>query len=320
MAGASPHLALLFLLAACPHEEQPGHAGLHLYCKRCGAPLLACDELEHVSSPHAWVRIRTPRVRASAAKRLPHAHAIATSVSPRPARRSQAASSTSACGVSARSQILPHTIGSLAVRVRMPSGDEHEIEASGSSFVHFLAVRDVHDRALRTAEPFDACSPLAPAYRPRARDEQRSEPQTSEGMSDQVSEWAGALILVQRGNCTFHDKAMAAQRAGAAGVIVVDTERGPVAGFTMSGERTRVGRRGAEVPACLLPALPPALPSPALPSARVRVRRFWAARYRSPSPHCITLTPCLTPLRELLGRPRAAPEPDGDPDWHRLQR
>ncbi|KAJ1621770.1 hypothetical protein T492DRAFT_345504 [Pavlovales sp. CCMP2436] len=46
-------------LAACPLHT-PTDAG-HLYCKRCGAPLLACDELEHVSSPMA--RVRPPRAR-----------------------------------------------------------------------------------------------------------------------------------------------------------------------------------------------------------------------------------------------------------------
>jgi len=94
-----------------------------------------------------------------------------------------------------------------------------EIEASGASFLRFPGLRDAHG-PLRTAEPVDACAPL------------RNEP---------IGIVHGAMLIVRRGNCTFFDKALNAQRAGAVGMVVVDTDTGPVAGFTMSGPEPEDG-------------------------------------------------------------------------------
>lgn len=169
----------------------------------------------------------------------------------------QRTTTSTVCGEPVESDILPHALGSLTLHVH--TGQGVEIEATGSSFVHFPSVKSAEGE-LRTAMPLDACTPL------------RAEPQNSDGAhvegngsgsgnevggegggSDgnggdgidgdggriaQSHGWRGALVLAQRGGCTFHQKARHAQWAGAAGLVVVDTEEGPVSGFTMSGTRS----------------------------------------------------------------------------------
>mmetsp|Transcript_21908 Transcript_21908/g.64631 ORF Transcript_21908/g.64631 Transcript_21908/m.64631 type:complete len:252 (-) Transcript_21908:181-936(-) len=87
---------------------------------------------------------------------------------------------------------------------------DQEIEASGASFVAIPPVHGVHGTLADPVKP-DGCTP-------HAGDELR-----------------GAIALVRRGNCTFYDKVLHAQTAGAVGVVVVDTEAGPIGSFTMSG-------------------------------------------------------------------------------------
>lgn len=65
--GSLGGLHTLLLLAAlsdapCTDGVQAGH---FLYCKHCGAPILACDELERVPSPLARVCDCAERVHAA---------------------------------------------------------------------------------------------------------------------------------------------------------------------------------------------------------------------------------------------------------------
>lgn len=140
---------------------------------------------------------------------------------------------------------MPHALG--AARLLVHSEPALELEASGANFVHFPSLRGNAHGELRVAEPFDACRPLVDEVEPTHAthagwpqgDEAQQATDTSDGAhgSAHGGRWRGALLLARRGNCTFHDKALHAQRAGVAGVLIVDTESGPVAGFTMSGMR-----------------------------------------------------------------------------------
>lgn len=150
--------------------------------------------------------------------------------------------------------MLPHATGPLTLRIS--TGHGAEIEAVGSSFVYFPSVRDAEGE-LRAAEPLDACAPLrsepqAPGGADEPRDDGGGDETEWHGANARrggdESEWEGAMILARRGNCTFHQKARNAQIAGAAGLVVIDTEEGPVAGFTMSGARASGMPRAAPPP------------------------------------------------------------------------
>jgi PA domain len=52
---------------------------------------------------------------------------------------------------------------------------------------------------------------------------------------------AAGIALIQRGTCTFHDKALNAQTAGAVGVIVFN-ERQPERTHGLGGSADRTGR------------------------------------------------------------------------------
>ncbi|KAG8460845.1 hypothetical protein KFE25_010900 [Diacronema lutheri] len=196
---------LAALVGSCPESASRDH---YLYCKHCGAPLIACDQLEYIPS-HIAQRTVLGDV----------------------------------CGGLIRLDVVPHALG--AARLLVHSEPALELEASGANFVHFPSLRGNAHGELRVAEPFDACRPLVDEVEPTHAthagwpqgDEAQQATDTSDGAhgSAHGGRWRGALLLARRGNCTFHDKALHAQRAGVAGVLIVDTESGPVAGFTMSG-------------------------------------------------------------------------------------
>lgn len=116
--------------------------------------------------------------------------------------------SSALCGQQHASQAFPYPLGPLRLRVE---GELEDVEASGATFVPFHAAGNV-DGPIVAADPPHACSPLLGA-----------------------GNYSKALVIVQRGRCTFYDKAKHVQLVAGRGVIVVDNEDGPIAGFTMSG-------------------------------------------------------------------------------------
>lgn len=105
-----------------------------------------------------------------------------------------------------------------AVFFKKPNGGLEILMAGPSHFSKELTGSESIQRTAIFAEPFRMCSKLKTA-------------------ADQVD---GRILIVERGDCTFVDKARKAQAAGAAAVIVTDNVPGTAANdqpmFAMSGD------------------------------------------------------------------------------------
>lgn len=105
-----------------------------------------------------------------------------------------------------------------AVFFKKPNGGLEILMAGPSHFSKELTGSESIQRTAVFAEPFRLCSKLKTPI-------------------DQVN---GRILIVERGDCTFVDKARKAQAAGAAAVIVTDNVPGTAANdqpmFAMSGD------------------------------------------------------------------------------------
>lgn len=119
-----------------------------------------------------------------------------------------------------KSQISSSVAELQAVFFKKPGGGMEVLMAGPSHFSKELTDSEAVQRKAVLASPFRLCSKLlTPA--------------------DEVK---GKILVIERGDCTFVDKARKAQEAGAAAVIVVDNVPGTAANdqpmFAMSGDGT----------------------------------------------------------------------------------
>lgn len=105
-----------------------------------------------------------------------------------------------------------------AVFFKRPSGGMEILMAGPSHFSKELTGTESIQRKVVYAEPFRLCSKL----------------------TSPINEIKGKILIIERGECTFVDKARKAQEAGAVAVIVSDNVPGSAANdqpmFAMSGD------------------------------------------------------------------------------------
>lgn len=119
-----------------------------------------------------------------------------------------------------KSQLSTSVAELQATFFKKPNGGMEILMAGPSHFSKELTGSESIQRPAVFAEPFRLCSKLKTPV-------------------DQVD---GRILIVERGDCTFVDKARKAQEAGAAAVIVTDNVPGTAANdqpmFAMSGDGT----------------------------------------------------------------------------------
>lgn len=119
-----------------------------------------------------------------------------------------------------KSQLSTSVAELQAVFYKKPNGGMEILMAGPSHFSRELTGSESIQRRALFAEPFRLCTKLKTPV-------------------DQID---GKILIVERGDCTFVDKARKAQTAGAAAVIVTDNVPGTAANdqpmFAMSGDGT----------------------------------------------------------------------------------
>lgn len=119
-----------------------------------------------------------------------------------------------------KSQLSTSVAELQAVFYKKPNGGMEILMAGPSHFSRELTGTESIQRQALFAEPFRLCTKL----------------------KTPVNQIDGKILIVERGDCTFVDKARKAQTAGASAVIVTDNVPGTAANdqpmFAMSGDGT----------------------------------------------------------------------------------